>query len=82
MSYENGDIYNQNNYSDYINYKIISLLKLFNKNNESIMNIDHQKIKKIKNYMLQRLGLSREKLKTYHKSLKQYRYIDERAGSI
>ena len=50
---------------------------LDNQNNESIMNIDHQKIKKIKNDMLQRLGLSREKLKTYHKSLKQYRYIDE-----
>ena len=50
---------------------------LDNQNNESIMNIDHQKIKKIKNDMLQRLGLSREKLKIYHKSLKQYRYIDE-----
>ena len=57
---------------------ITRLMKaLDNQDNESIMNIDHKKIKKIKNDMLQKLGLSREKLKAYHKSLKMYRYIDE-----
>lgn len=46
MSYEDGDIYNQNNYSGYINYKIISLLKLFNKNNESIYHFMHSDLHK------------------------------------
>tara|TARA_B100000902_G_scaffold399490_1_gene470593 strand:- start:1049 stop:1474 length:426 start_codon:yes stop_codon:yes gene_type:complete len=57
---------------------ITRLMKaLDNQDNESIMNIDHKKIKSIKNDMLQKIGLSREKLKSYHKSLKMYRYIDE-----
>ena len=46
MSYEEGNIYNQNDHSDYINYKIISLLKLFNKNNESIYHFMHSDLHK------------------------------------
>ena len=57
---------------------INTLMKaLDNEDNESIMNVDHKKIQKIKNDMLQKLGLDRQKLKKYHKSLKMYRYIDE-----
>ena len=60
------------------NMDINTLMKaLDNQDNESIMNVDHKKIQKIKNDMLQKLGLDRQKLKSYHKSLKKYRYIDE-----
>ena len=60
------------------NLDINTLLKaLDNEDNESIMNVDYKEIQKVKNDMLQKVGLSREKLKVYHKSLKMYRYIDE-----
>ena len=60
------------------NLNINTLLKaLDNQDNESIMNVDFKEIQKIKNDMLQKIGLSRQKLKEYHKSLKMYRYIDE-----
>lgn len=60
------------------NLDINTLLKaLDNQDNESIMNVDFKEIQKIKNDMLQKIGLSRQKLKEYHKSLKMYRYIDE-----
>tara|TARA_Y100000389_G_scaffold201483_1_gene244307 strand:+ start:510 stop:935 length:426 start_codon:yes stop_codon:yes gene_type:complete len=60
------------------NLNINTLLKaLDNQDNESIMNVDYKEIQKEKNDMLQKVGLSREKLKAYHKSLKMYRYIDE-----
>lgn len=48
-----------------------------NDNNEGLMNLNFKKVKKIKNDILQKLGLDRETLLKYHKSLKQYRYIDE-----
>ena len=41
------------------------------------MELDLNKIKKIKNDMLQRVGFNSETLKKYNKSLKEYRYIDE-----
>ena len=41
MSFEEGETHNKNEVSDYLNYKIISLLKLFNKNNEAIYNFMH-----------------------------------------
>ena len=41
MSYEEGESYNQNERSEYLNYKTITLLKLFNKNNEAIYNFMH-----------------------------------------
>jgi hypothetical protein len=50
---------------------------LENEDNNVLMNMDTKTIQKIKNNMLQRLNLPKEKLKSFHKSLKQYRYIDE-----
>jgi len=48
-----------------------------NESNETLMGLTHSKIKQTKNDMLQRLQLPREKLREFHKKLKQYRYIDE-----
>ena len=50
---------------------------LDNENNESIMNYNSSMIKSIKNDYLQKLILSREKLKDYHTKLKGYRYVDD-----
>ena len=50
---------------------------LDNDDNAKLMKLDYSTVNKIKNDMLQRLGLSREVLFKYHKSLKHYRYIDE-----
>lgn len=57
----------------------IEMLKdaLDNEENEGIMELDFDKVKKIKNDMLQRAGFNRETLKKYNKALKNYRYIDE-----
>ena len=41
MSYEEGESFDKNKHSDYLNYKTISLLKLFNKTNETITNFIH-----------------------------------------
>lgn len=45
--------------------------------NDCLMDLDTAKIHKIKNDMLQKLQLPREKLKKMNKQLKQYRFIDE-----
>lgn len=45
--------------------------------NDCLMNLDTAKIQQIKNDMLQKLQLPREKLKKMNKALKQYRFIDE-----
>tara|TARA_B100000530_G_scaffold335971_1_gene289387 strand:- start:1986 stop:2414 length:429 start_codon:yes stop_codon:yes gene_type:complete len=45
--------------------------------NDCLMELDTAKIHKIKNDMLQKLRLPREKLKKMNKQLKQYRFIDE-----
>ena len=50
---------------------------LENEDNDCLMNLDTKAIQKIKNVMLQKLNLPKEKLKSIHKSLKQYRFIDE-----
>lgn len=50
---------------------------LENEDNDCLMNLDTKAIQKIKNDMLQKLNLPKEKLKSIHKSLKQYRFIDE-----
>ena len=41
MSYEEGEIFDKTKLSDYLAYKTISLLKLFNKNNETIYRFMH-----------------------------------------
>ena len=41
MDYEEGIIYDKNIFSEYLSWKIISLIKLFNKNNETIFNFMH-----------------------------------------
>ena len=50
---------------------------LDNENNASIMNYNSRMIKSIKNDYLQKLLLSKEKLKDYHNKLKNYRYVDD-----
>ena len=50
---------------------------LDNENNSGIENLSTRKIKAIKNDYLQQLQLSREKLKEYHKKLKEYRFVDD-----
>ncbi len=55
--------------------KISELLE--NEDNASIIKLTHSKIKDIKNTMLQKLQLNKETLKSFHKKLKNYRYVDE-----
>jgi hypothetical protein len=50
---------------------------LDNENNSGIENLSTRKIKAIKNDYLQKLQLSREKLKEYHNKLKEYRFVDD-----
>ena len=50
---------------------------LENEDNDCLMNLDTKTIQKIKNDMLQKLNLPKDNLKTIHKSLKLYRFIDE-----
>ena len=53
---------------------------LEDEDNEELLNLNNSKIKCIKNDILQKLGLPASKLKAYHKTLKNYRYIDELPG--
>jgi len=48
---------------------------LENESNASIMSLTTLKIKEHKNNVLQQLQLPRDKLKQYHRKLKQYRYV-------
>jgi hypothetical protein len=50
---------------------------LDNDNNDSIVKLTSQKIKSAKNDILQKLQLSKDKLKDFHTKLKEYRYVDE-----
>lgn len=59
------------------NYIENLLSALENETNSSIMNLTNSKIKCQKNNILQQLQLPREKLKIFHKKLKQYRYCSE-----
>ena len=54
------------------------LLKtLDNENNQSIMKLNKNTIKRVKNDILQKLQLPRDKLKEMHTKLNEYRYVDE-----
>ena len=53
--------------------KLLNALE--NESNASIMDLTTSKVKCQKNNMLQQLQLSREKLKLFHKKLKNYRYV-------
>ena len=50
---------------------------LDNEENEGILKLNHAKMARVKNDMLQKLGLERGELKKLHKKLKNYRYVDE-----
>lgn len=50
---------------------------LENDGNSSIMKLTHVKIKTHKNNILQQLQLPKEKLKEYHKKLKEFRYCSD-----
>ena len=50
---------------------------LDNENNEELLNLDNKTISKMKNDILQKLGLNRKQLKEFHIKLKDYRYVDE-----
>lgn len=52
------------------------LTALDDQENNTIINLTSNKIKQQKNDILQKLQLSREKLKEFHKKLKQYRYCE------
>ena len=57
------------------NNEINELLSaLDNQEDNTIINLTTSKIKQQKNDILQKLQLPREKLKLFHKKLKQYRY--------
>ena len=73
--------YINSNISIYIMNSSLDLDKLMkaldNENNEGILDTNNQSISKIKNDILQQLHLSREKLIKMHKSLKDYKYVDD-----
>ena len=48
-----------------------------NENNEHLLNLTNEIIKKQKNDILQQLQLERNILKSYHKKLKHYRFVSE-----
>ena len=50
---------------------------LNNENNSNIMELTNSKISKWKNDALQRLFLQRTKLKSFHKKLKEYKYVSD-----
>jgi len=52
-------------------------IALENENNAKIMELNSETIAKEKNDILQKLQLPREKLKEFHKKLKQYRYCED-----
>mgnify|MGYP001187840262 FL=1 len=53
------------------------LAALKNENNETIMDLDHEKIQQAKETMLRKLRMSNEQFAAMNKSLQSYRYIDE-----
>ena len=55
--------------------KLLSALD--NEDNESLLDLDMNKVSSIKNDILQKLGVSRERLKKFHKQLKLYRFVDD-----
>ena len=55
--------------------KVLDALE--NETNASIIELTTQKIKQQKNDMLQKLQLPRDKLKTFHKKLQNYRYCSD-----
>ena len=58
--------------------EIENLLKgLENEENASLLELDMSIIKSQKNDILQRMQFSKDDLKTYHKKLSDYRYVDE-----
>ena len=50
---------------------------LNNENNSNIMELTNSKIAQWKNDALQRLFLERTKLKSFHKKLKEYKYVSD-----
>lgn len=58
--------------------EIENLLKgLENEENASLLELDMSIIKSQKNDILQRMQFSKDDLRTYHKKLSDYRYVDE-----
>lgn len=52
---------------------------LDNEDNENFLKLNKELIQKYKNDILQKLQLSRETLKEFHKKLKNYRYVEDLA---
>ena len=50
---------------------------LDNEDNECLMQLDSRTVKAVKNDMLQKLNLPRDRLVKLHKQLSDYRYVDE-----
>ncbi len=54
--------------------KLLNALE--NENNESLLDLNKEKISNMKNDILQKLNIKNDKLKLFHKKLKLYRYVD------
>ena len=54
--------------------KLLNALE--NENNESLLDLNKEKISTMKNDILQKLNIKNDKLKLFHKKLKLYRYVD------
>tara|TARA_Y100000593_G_C4148648_1_gene255943 strand:+ start:199 stop:651 length:453 start_codon:yes stop_codon:yes gene_type:complete len=66
------------NYENEDELNVEGLINALNdEENSSILELNSSKIKTIKNDLLQNIGLERDELKTFHKKLKEYRYINE-----
>tara|TARA_B100002051_G_C16743261_1_gene645729 strand:+ start:4015 stop:4437 length:423 start_codon:yes stop_codon:yes gene_type:complete len=50
---------------------------LDNESNESVVDLNWKDVHALKNDMLQKLHLSRDALRSMHRKLKAYRYVDE-----
>ena len=53
------------------------LESLDNDNNEFLLELNNSKIKALKNDILQRLQIPKEKLREFHKALQEYRYVND-----
>ena len=66
------------NYENEDELNVEGLINALNdEENSSILELNSSKIKTINNDLLQNIGLERDELKTFHKKLKEYRYINE-----
>lgn len=70
--------YNLEDYEDDDKFNVEQLLKVLeNDKHEDIINLTKSKIKKMKNKILQQLGLPVDIIKELHSKLQEYRYVND-----